>query len=179
MQGVSRDRSGLVCVAGGATVETLPWLQATRTSNGSGPNRRGKYKSAYMITGFPDGQIRAIYGALTDARYSNPQALLQVDSYGGQVNAVAPDATAVAQRSSIMKLQYQTYWTSPEDDEVPTSTSRPAGRSCTTRTATPPCRRSRPAGIRSTCSTTPSRSPRRLSRRRLALPRERRVVFVI
>ena len=31
---------------------------------------------------------------------------------------MAPDATAVAQRSSIMKLQYQTYWTSPEDDEV-------------------------------------------------------------
>ncbi len=29
-----------------------------------------------------------------------------------------PDATAVAQRSSLMKLQYQTYWTSPEDDEV-------------------------------------------------------------
>jgi FAD/FMN-containing dehydrogenase len=103
---------------GSTTVETLPWLQATQTSNGSGPNRRGKYKSAYMITEFPDDQVQAIYGALTDAHYSNPQALVQVDSYGGQVNALAPDATAVAQRSSIMKLQYQTYWTSPEDDDV-------------------------------------------------------------
>ena len=103
---------------GSTTVETLPWLQAAQTSNGSGPNRRGKYKSAYMKTEFPDEQIQAIYGALTDAAYSNSQALLQVDSYGGQVNALAPDATAVAQRSSIMKLQYQTYWTSPEDDEV-------------------------------------------------------------
>jgi FAD/FMN-containing dehydrogenase len=71
-----------------------------------------------MKTEFPDDQIQAIYGALTDAAYSNSQALLQVDSYGGQVNALAPDATAVAQRSSIMKLQYQTYWISPEDDEV-------------------------------------------------------------
>lgn len=38
--------------------------------------------------------------------------------YGCQVNAVAPGETAVPQRSSIMKLQYQTYWTDPADDEV-------------------------------------------------------------
>jgi hypothetical protein len=44
--------------------------------------------------------------------------LLQVDGYGGQVNAVDPAATAVAQRSSIMKLQYQTYWTDPAEDEA-------------------------------------------------------------
>jgi hypothetical protein len=43
---------------------------------------------------------------------------LQVDTYGCRVNAVAPDATAVAQRSSIMKLQYQTYWTDPAEDDV-------------------------------------------------------------
>ncbi len=103
---------------GTTTLETLPWLQATQTLNGSGPNQRGKYKSAYMKTPFPDDQIRAIHHALTDAHYTNPQALLQVDSYGGQVNVRPPDATAVAQRSSIMKLQYQTYWTSPEDDQV-------------------------------------------------------------
>jgi hypothetical protein len=36
---------------------------------------------------------------------------LQVDSYGGAINRIASDATAVPQRSSIMKLQYQTYWT--------------------------------------------------------------------
>jgi hypothetical protein len=103
---------------GTTTIETLPWLQATQTLNGSGPNQRGKYKSAYMKTAFPDDQIRAIHRALTDVHFANPQALLQVDSYGCQVNVLRPDATAVAQRSSIMKLQYQTYWTSPEDDEV-------------------------------------------------------------
>ncbi len=104
-------------VPGGATSdETLTWLQATQTLNGSGPNQRAKYKSAYMKATFPDEQIAAIYRALTDARFANPQALLQVDSYGCQVNAVPPGATAVAQRSSVMKLQYQTYWTSPADD---------------------------------------------------------------
>jgi FAD/FMN-containing dehydrogenase len=106
-------------VPGGSTTTIeLPWLQATQTLNGSGRNQRGKYKSAYMKTAFPEDQIRAIHAALTDPAYSNPQAVLQVDSYGGQVNAVAPGATAVAQRSSIMKLQYQTYWASPDDDAV-------------------------------------------------------------
>lgn len=96
----------------------MPWLQSTQTLNGSGPNQRGKYKSAYMIAPFPPEQITAIYAALTDPNYDNPQALLQVDSYGCQVNARAPTATAVAQRSSIMKLQYQTYWTDPAEDDV-------------------------------------------------------------
>jgi FAD/FMN-containing dehydrogenase len=103
---------------GSTTLQTLPWLQATQTLNGSGPNQRGKYKSAYLKEPFPEHQIQAAYRALTDPHYANPQALLQVDSYGGRVNAVPPGATAVPQRSSIMKLQYQTYWTAPEDDDV-------------------------------------------------------------
>ena len=54
---------------------------------------------------------------LTAAPHPNPSALVQVDSYGCQVNAVDPAATAVPQRSSIMKLQYQTYWTDPAQDD--------------------------------------------------------------
>ena len=96
----------------------LPWLFVTETLGGSGPPQRGKYKSAYMRTAFPPAQIDTIWGALTDRSFTNPQALLQVDSYGCQVNAVAPGATAVPQRSSVMKLQYQVYWTDPADDDV-------------------------------------------------------------
>ena len=96
----------------------MPWLDATQTLNPSGPNQRGKYKSAYMVKPFPKHQIEVMWEYLTDQDYSNHQALLQVDSYGCQINAVAPDATAVPQRSSIMKLQYQTYWTEPKEDET-------------------------------------------------------------
>jgi hypothetical protein len=105
-------------VPGTTTITSLPWLQATQWLNGSGKNQRGKYKSAYMKAAFPEDQIQAIHSALTDPHYNNPQALVQIDSYGCRVNALAPDATAVAQRSSIMKLQYQTYWAQPEDDDV-------------------------------------------------------------
>jgi FAD binding domain/Berberine and berberine like len=103
---------------GSTTTSSLPWLQATQILNGSVRNQRYKCKSAYMKTAFPEAQISAIYSALTAPGYSNPQALLQVDSYGGRVNVVAPGATAAAQRSSVMKLQYQAYWASPADDAV-------------------------------------------------------------
>ena len=36
--------------------------------------------------------------------------------YGGQVNAVSPEATAVAQRDSVMKAVYQTVWANEADD---------------------------------------------------------------
>lgn len=99
----------------------MPWLEATQTLNGSGPNQRGKYKSAYQKTSFPDQQIETIWKWLrveSQAFPPNAQALLQVDSYGCAINAVASAATAVPQRSSIMKLQYQTYWTDPVQDQV-------------------------------------------------------------
>jgi FAD/FMN-containing dehydrogenase len=98
------------------SVQSLPWLMATQTLNSSGPNRRGKYKSAYMIEPFPEAQVATMWEWLSQAGPAGTQSLLQVDSYGCQVNAVAPDATAVPQRSSILKLQYQTYWTDPSAD---------------------------------------------------------------
>ena len=105
--------------AAGAGVRPMPWIQATHLLSGAAPNLRGKYKSAYMQTRFPDDQSRAIHRHLSDTgRYSNPDALLQVDSYGGHINAVGASDTAVSHRSSIMKLQYQTYWTDPDEDRT-------------------------------------------------------------
>jgi hypothetical protein len=96
----------------------LPWFQATMTLNGSGENQRGKYKSAYHRKPFRQSQIDALWHWL---RHDVPgvdlsQTLVQIDSYGCRINAVDPEATAVPQRDSIMKLQYQTYWTDPAQD---------------------------------------------------------------
>jgi len=45
-------------------------------------------------------------------------SLLQVDTYGGMINTVSSDKTPIPQRSSILKLQYQTYWTDSSKDEA-------------------------------------------------------------
>lgn len=93
----------------------LTYLEALQTLNGSGPNQFGKYKSAYMRKGFPAEQVEAIHTWLNRtpdgaAAGDFAQSLLQVDSYGGAVNTRSSSATPVPQRSSILKLQYQTYW---------------------------------------------------------------------
>lgn len=105
-----------------ASSEPLPWLFATQTLNGSGPNRRGKYKSAYMVKPFPEHQIETMYEHLRKpSPNQSSEALLQIDSYGCKVNSVGPQQTAIPQRSSIMKLQYQAYW--EEEGEGPESLS--------------------------------------------------------
>jgi FAD/FMN-containing dehydrogenase len=103
--------------AAGVKPQALSWLWATMQLDGGTPNQRGKYKSAYMLKAFPERQIDVMWRHLGEPVDPNPRSLLQVDSYGCQVNAIAPDATAIPQRSSIMKLQFQAYWPTPEEDK--------------------------------------------------------------
>jgi hexose oxidase len=105
----------MTTLAGNESVQHMTYLEALQTLNSSGPNQFGKYKSAYMNRCFPADQVDAIYRWLNTVpegidESDMSQSLLQVDSYGGAINRVASDATAVPQRSAIMKLQYQTYW---------------------------------------------------------------------
>ncbi|MGW4891534.1 FAD-binding oxidoreductase [Kitasatospora sp. NPDC004240] len=97
----------------------MPWFQATMTLNGSGPNQRGKYKSAYHRKPFTDAHINAFWKWLTrdEGTLDLTQTLVQIDSYGCRINTHDPAGTAVPQRDSIMKLQYQTYWTDPAQDD--------------------------------------------------------------
>jgi FAD/FMN-containing dehydrogenase len=96
----------------------MPWLTATQALNGSGQNRCGKYKSAYQRRPFTRDQIAAMWANLgmDDTNYKNPQALIQIDSYGSAVNR-PPRPTAAPQRDSILKLQYQVYWNRVDDAE--------------------------------------------------------------
>lgn len=70
-----------------------------------------------MNKAFPQDQIDTIYHYLNFTPTGSDgqpldmrQCLLQVDSYGGAINRISSSTTAVPQRSSIMKLQYQAYW---------------------------------------------------------------------
>ncbi|NYH52893.1 hypothetical protein HNR06_002482 [Nocardiopsis arvandica] len=90
----------------------LPWLTATQALNGSGENRCGKYKSAYLRRPFSRAQIEAMWAYLGKEHYTdyvNKEALIQVDSYGGAINRPFRE-TAVPQRDSVLKLQFQVYW---------------------------------------------------------------------
>ncbi|MFB6888578.1 FAD-dependent oxidoreductase [Kitasatospora sp. NPDC056327] len=96
----------------------LPWFQATMTVNGSGANQRGKYKSAYHRKAFTSAHIDAWWTWLTKDvdGIDLTQTLVQIDSYGAAVNDRGPTETAAPQRDSVMKIQYQTYWTDPAQD---------------------------------------------------------------
>jgi len=103
------------------TVLRTAWLKATRHMGmGSplqtSPTFRGEHKSAYLRKSFTEEHIAAAYKHLTRSDYANPYGMLVATSYGGAVNTVAPDATAVHQRDAILKLLFQTYWTDPADD---------------------------------------------------------------
>lgn len=105
-----------------AEPRTLPWLQATRlvgTNNPTitNPTSRGAHKSAYMKKNFTDHQIAALYRYMSRPDFTNPDTMLVLFSFGGQVNAMAPDATANAQRSSIFKMCFQTFWQEESEDE--------------------------------------------------------------
>ncbi|MCV6873043.1 FAD-binding protein [Yersinia pestis] len=107
----------------GRTVDesaSMDWLHVTQMINGSGSNQRGKYKSDYQIKQFSDEMCHALLTHLTtataDKRFN--QSLVQIDSYGGAINSRGIGATAVSQRNSLLKAQYQTYWTNEADDQT-------------------------------------------------------------
>lgn len=94
-----------------------PWLEAAVGGGGSGGSARAKYKSAYMKRTFTRAETDVFYRFFTSNDRSAQGSVVSIDSYGGAVNR--PDlvpATAVAQRSSVMKLQWQCYWSEAADD---------------------------------------------------------------
>lgn len=98
----------------------IDWLHITQSINGSGSNQRGKYKSDYQINQFSDEMCAALLTHLTTATPDKHfhQSIVQIDSYGGAINRRGMGVTAVSQRSSLLKTQYQTYWTNEADDNL-------------------------------------------------------------
>jgi FAD binding domain/Berberine and berberine like len=106
-----------------AAPRRLPWLHAvyqtgTSTAVLNDPTLRADHKSAYFRRTPTDAQSMAMYDHLVRADFANPDAGIVLFSFGAQINATAPDATAVPQRGSILKFLAQSFWQSPTDDDA-------------------------------------------------------------
>lgn len=75
-----------------------------------------KGKDAMLRKRLNDRQIAVVYDYLTRTDYDALGGMLGMATYGGRVNTVAPDATASAQRSSILDIACNTGWVNPPDE---------------------------------------------------------------
>ena len=77
---------------------------------------KAKIKDAFLRRPFSESQIGTIYKYLTS---SDPVGGgLGMATYGGQVNAVMPGATASAQRDCILDIACNTGWADPAGEET-------------------------------------------------------------
>ncbi|MEU6961328.1 FAD-binding oxidoreductase [Streptomyces chrestomyceticus] len=102
-------------------VQELTWLQADRhlvtiIGNQPIPSVRGATKSAYLRTNYSTDQAATMYRHLNRPDVHSPGAIVMLMPFGGQINAVAPDATASAQRDSVIKMRIENWWVNPADD---------------------------------------------------------------
>lgn len=97
--------------------QTLPWLTATLGhAEDDGKSWRLKVKSAFHRTALTEGQVAAAYDHLTRPGYEAAAGSVSLNTYGGAINAVRPDARASAHRDATMLLFYLTAWSDPAQD---------------------------------------------------------------
>lgn len=99
-------------------VTESPWLALTvayaKVQDTTGV--RLKQKSGFLRRTFRDSQIDTCYDWLSRADPDRGAVSVSLQSIGGQINAVAPEATAMAHRDAIMQIIYFSTWSQPEQD---------------------------------------------------------------
>ncbi len=75
-----------------------------------------KVKDALLKKRFTDRQIGVAYDYMTRSDHDVMGGMLGLASYGGRINTVAPDATASAQRNSILDIACTTGWLDPREE---------------------------------------------------------------
>jgi aclacinomycin oxidase len=75
-----------------------------------------KVKDALLKKRLTDRQIAVAYDYLTRTDYDVMGGAFGLATYGGRINTVATDATAAAQRSSILDMACNTGWLDPRDE---------------------------------------------------------------
>jgi FAD/FMN-containing dehydrogenase len=79
-------------------------------------NARFKVKDAFLRRAFDDRQVAAVYDYLTRTDHDVPGGVIGIVTYGGQVNTVAPTATASVQRDCVMSMACNAGWGDPGEE---------------------------------------------------------------
>ncbi|MCK2239439.1 MULTISPECIES: FAD-dependent oxidoreductase [unclassified Crossiella] len=101
--------------------ERRTWLTSALSSGTNQESGRYKQKSAYLRKRYTDEQAKIAYRHITKAKApegTSPPPMLWLLSFGGKVNTVAPEATAMPQRDSILKATFITYWPDPAEEAL-------------------------------------------------------------
>lgn len=102
-----------------ADVERQPWLSSMVRLGAAEVHgiRRHKIKSAYLRRGYTTQQIDVLFDYLRRTDHAIDNATVSLQSAGGAINSIGPEATAVAQRDSVLRAFYVASWQDPSADK--------------------------------------------------------------
>jgi hypothetical protein len=105
------------------SIKRQDWIENVAANAGNPSFQRAKYKSAYMRQAFTPSEAALIYKHLTrDVPGADlKDSTVEIHTYGGAINKPGlAETTGVAQRGSVLKLQFITYWEDPAKDAAQT-----------------------------------------------------------
>jgi FAD/FMN-containing dehydrogenase len=79
---------------------------------------RSKAKGAFLRSALDGSQVRTIFERLTSDDYRSRGAMAVFVTWGGKMNALSPQDTAVAARDSVALFSVGNFWDNPEEDET-------------------------------------------------------------
>jgi FAD binding domain/Berberine and berberine like len=113
------------------TQDDAPWLYTTlhapEIADALGlpaTQLRSKAKGAFLRSALDGSQIKTMFERLTSDDYGWRGAVAAFVTWGGKINALSPQETAVAERDSIALFSVGTIWDNPEEDEKHLTWSR-------------------------------------------------------
>jgi aclacinomycin oxidase len=113
--GVEHTRTAASSSWLGFALNPLPDLFAIGPGGTSAAMAKIKIKDALLRRRHTDRQIGVMYEYLTRAN-ANVGGGIGFATYGGRINSVSSDATAAAQRGSVMDTSYSAGWMNAEDE---------------------------------------------------------------
>ncbi|MET9934636.1 MULTISPECIES: FAD-binding protein [unclassified Streptomyces] len=118
---MTKPSGELAAMPGIFTPSELPWLRAVRMlgasdPTGANPTARIGFKNGYFRKNFTDHQLRTAFAYLSRDDLTNEETALVLFSFGGKINEIGAEATAMPQRDSGFKAMFQCIWSDERDD---------------------------------------------------------------